>query len=131
MLVTICLFDHGVYLVFCLSDCSVCLVAACLIVVSAWYLPDCGVCLSDGGVFLVSGTLTRCLESLEGQADSPEEAKTTDALKQVCHHNLIVTLGPYSSLLGMLGIMQGLSWYIYMGHSPENWSKEGASFPMK
>ena len=58
-----------------------------------------GSCLSDGSVFLVSGTLTRCLESLEGQADSPEEAKTTDALKQVCHHNLIVTLGPYSSLL--------------------------------
>ena len=37
----------------------------------------------DGGTCLVSGTLTRCLESLEGQTDSPEEAKTTDALKQV------------------------------------------------
>ena len=21
--------------------------------------------------------------------------------------------------------------YIYMGHSPENWTKEGAAFPMK
>ena len=21
--------------------------------------------------------------------------------------------------------------YIYMGHSPENWTKEGATFPMK
>ena len=79
-----------------------------------WCLP--GSCLSDGGVFLVSGTLTRCLESLEGQTDSPEEAKTTDALKQVCHHDLIVTLGPYSSLLGMLGIMQGLV-LVYMGSS--------------
>ena len=31
-----------------------------------------------------SGTLTRCLESLETlDRDNPEEAKTTDALKQV------------------------------------------------
>ncbi|XP_076468907.1 dual serine/threonine and tyrosine protein kinase-like isoform X2 [Babylonia areolata] len=51
-----------------------------------------------------TGILTRCLESLEGQADSPEEAKTTDALKQILNaaYQVEITVRSSSSFIKSL-----------------------------
>ncbi|KAL8595249.1 hypothetical protein ACOMHN_043401 [Nucella lapillus] len=51
-----------------------------------------------------TGILTRCLESLEGVGDSPEEAKTTDALRQILNaaYQVEITVRSSSSFIKSL-----------------------------